>query len=105
RVIESRSRLIRLDDLATRSPPPHNMPRPAAAGRLEGGRDGTDTLTPEDFIGMDHGPGERSGLMALATEEAVALLACPDAMWFLDKEPGPAGELRVQRVQDTMVSL
>lgn len=106
RVIESRSRLIRLQDLGSRSPVPHNIPRPETnMARLAGGRDGIDHITPEDFIGIDHGPGERSGLMALAAEDEVALLACPDAMKFLDFNPGPAGELRAQRVQDAMVDL
>lgn len=106
RVVAARSRLIRVEDLGSRSPVPHNMPRPQSAmARLEGGRDGSEKLTPEDFVGTDHGPGERSGLMALSAEDEVALLACPDAMKFLDFNPGPAGEMRAQRVQDAMVDL
>jgi hypothetical protein len=106
RLIAARSRLVRLEDLGSRSPVPHNMPRPETnMARLEGGRDGTDHITPEDFIGIDHGPGERSGFMALAAEDEVALLACPDAMKFLDFDPGPAGEMRAQRVQDVMVDV
>lgn len=106
RVIEARSRLIRIDDLGSRSPVPRNMPdAESTMARLEGGRDGAEYLTPEDFVGIDHGPGQRSGLMALAAEEQIALLACPDAMKFLDFDPGPAGEMRVQRVQDVMVDL
>lgn len=105
RVVAARSRLICVDDLGSRSPVPHNIPQVAPMAKLEGGRDGTDDLTPEDFIGINHGPGERSGLMALGAEEAVALLACPDAMWFVDRDPGPAGEMRAQRVQDAMVDL
>lgn len=106
RVVESRSRLIRLEELGSRSPVPHNMPRPESVMvRLEGGRDGADKLTPEDFIGVDHGPAERSGLMALGAQDEVALLACPDAMKFLDFNPGPAGEMRTQRVQDAMVDI
>ena len=106
RVIAARSRLIKLEDCGSRSPVPHNMPRPSSGmARLEGGRDGSEKLTPEDFVGADHGPGERSGIMALGAEDEVALLACPDAMKFLDFDPGPAGEMRAQRVQDAMVDL
>lgn len=104
-VVASRSRLIRLDDLATRSPLPHNMPLLDPMVRLEGGRDGIEQVTPEDFIGMDHGPGQRSGMMALMAEDSVALLASPDAMRFVDLDPGPAGEMKSQRIQDVMVDL
>ncbi len=105
KVVASRSRLVRIDDLGTRSPPPHNMPLLDPMVRLEGGRDGTDSVTPEDFVGIDHGPGERSGLMALAAQEEVAILACPDAMKFMEEDPGPAGELKSQRIQDVMVDV
>jgi len=73
--------------------------------RLAGGRDGTEAVTPEDFIGLDTGPGERSGMLALAANEEVALLSCPDAMRFCEREPGPAGELKAQRVQDQMIAI
>ncbi len=105
RVVGQRSRLVRLEDLATKSPVPHNLPEPMAMTRLTGGRDGIEAVTPEDFIGHDFGPGERSGLMALAANEEVAILAIPDAMKFYDREPGPGGEMRAQRLQDTLISI
>jgi uncharacterized protein len=105
RVVGSRSRLIRLEDLGTKSPVPHNLPEPMGLTRLAGGRDGVDAITPEDFIGIDHGPAERSGLLALGSVEELTQLVSPDAMLFYEKEPGPAGELKTQRVQDQMVIL
>jgi hypothetical protein len=105
RVVSQRSRLVRLEDLGTKSPVPHNMPEPLAMTRLSGGRDGIEAIAPEDFIGFDMGPGERAGLLALAANEEVALLAVPDAMRFYDREPGPAGEIKAQRVQDQMISI
>ncbi len=105
RVVASRSRLIRVEDLATRSPVPHNLPEAEPMVRLAGGRDGTDAITTEDFIGLDLGPGERSGLAGMAAIEEVALLAIPDAMIFTDRDRGPAGEMRAQRVQDAMISV
>ena len=105
RVVASRSRLIRIEDLATRSPVPHNMPEPMAMTRLSGGRDGTEAVTPEAFIGIDNGPAERKGLLALAAEPEVALFAIPDAMLFYQRERGPAGEMRAQRIQDQMIAL
>jgi phage tail sheath protein FI len=105
KVVAQRSRLVRLEDLATKSPVPHNLPEQLAMTRLTGGRDGLDAITPEDFTGYDMGPGERSGLLALAANEEVAILAAPDAMRFYDREPGPAGEMRAQRVQDQMIAI
>src|SRR4030095_3180968 len=48
---------------------------------------------------------ERVGMMALAANEEVAILSVPDAMKFYEREPGPAGEMKAQRVQDTMISI
>ena len=77
RVVSQRSRLVRLEDLVTKSPVPHNLPEALPMTRLSGGRDGIEAITPEDFIGHDLGPGERTGLLALAANEEVALLAPP----------------------------
>lgn len=105
RVIAARSRLVRLDDLASPSPVPHSLPEFAALTRLAGGRDGDEAVTPEAFIGHDNGPADRAGLLALAVEPEVTQLACPDAVMFHERDPGPAGELRTQRIQDQMVSI
>ncbi len=105
RVVSQRSRLVRLEDLRTKSPVPHNMPEPLAMTRLTGGRDGIEAVTPEDFIGFDMGPAERAGLLGLAANEEVSIVAAPDAMRFHDREPGPAGEAKAQRVQDQMISI
>ena len=105
RVVSQRSRLVRLEDIHTKSPVPHNMPEPLPMTRLSGGRDGIEAVTPEDFIGYDMGPGERSGLNALAANEEIAVLVAPDAMKFYEREPGPSGELKAQRLQDEMISI
>src|SRR5688500_11225798 len=80
RVVSQRSRLLRLEDMGTKSPVPHNMPEALPMTRLSGGRDGIEAITPEDFIGHDFGPGERTGLSALAANEEIGLLVVPDAM-------------------------
>ncbi|MEZ4401721.1 MAG: phage tail sheath C-terminal domain-containing protein [Kofleriaceae bacterium] len=105
RVVEQGSRLVRLEDMFTKSPVPHNLPEPLPLTRLAGGNDGTDALNPEDVLGVDHGVDDRRGLLSLSPIEEVAILACPDAMVFYDREPGPAGELKSQRIQDQMVIL
>ncbi len=104
-VIAQRSRLIRVEDLKTTSPVPHNMPDAIVMTRLTGGRDGDVAITPEDFIGHDFGPDQRSGLLGLAANEEIGILIAPDAMRFYDREPGPSGELKAQRVQDQMISI
>jgi hypothetical protein len=105
RVINDQSRLIRVEDLASKSPPPHSTPQTAPAAKLTGGRDGLDEVTAEDFVGWDHGPGDRRGLLALGAVDEVGLLAVPDAMVFYQRHPGPQADLAVQRVQDAMVDL
>ncbi len=105
RVIASSSRLVKLEVLATKSPPPHNLPSPEPLSKIAGGRDGTELITPEDFVGYDHGPADRAGLLSFVEVDDVALLACPDAMVFVDRKAGPEGELKAQRIQDAMVDL
>ena len=105
RIINEQSQLIRVEDLLSKSPPPHHFPQSAPAAKLSGGRDGLDAVTAEDFVGWDHGPSDRRGLMALANVDEVALLAAPDAMVFYDRHPGPQADLAVQRIQDAMVDV
>ncbi|HSD89671.1 MAG TPA: phage tail sheath C-terminal domain-containing protein [Kofleriaceae bacterium] len=105
RVIQQRSRIVRIEDLATKSPVPHNLPEPMNMTRLSGGRDGIEKVTPEDFIGHDTGPADRIGLLALAANEEIGLLAMPDAMKLYEREPGPSGEMKAQRLQDEMISI
>ena len=105
KVISAESRLVSLEMLPSTSPPPHNLPRPEPATRLTSGRDGLESLTPEDMIGHDLGPADRTGLMSLVAIDEAVTLAIPDAMTFLDRNPGPEGEMRAQRVQDAMVDL
>ena len=105
RVINEQSQLIRVDDLRSVSPPPHNVPQAAPAAKLTGGRDGSDSVTAEDFVGYDHGPTDRRGLMALSAIDEVSMLAVPDAMLGYARQPGPQAERDVQRIQDAMVDI
>lgn len=43
---------------------------------LTGGSDGA-ALTPDDYIGVDDGPGQRTGIKALAEIDAVSIIAAP----------------------------
>ena len=104
RVVNGNSQLIVVTDLQSRSPLPHCLPQTGAATRLEGGRDGHDALTIEDIIGVDDGPGERTGLQALGAVEDVAIVSVPDAVLPFRK-PGPQAALDVQRIQDAMIQM
>ncbi len=105
RVVAEQSRLVRVEDLASKSPLPHYLPKVEPAAKLTQGRDGADTINPEDLVGFDNGPGDRAGIMALGAVDDVAVLACPDAMQFTQRKPGPEGESATQRIQDQMVIL
>ncbi|HUQ01301.1 MAG TPA: phage tail sheath C-terminal domain-containing protein [Kofleriaceae bacterium] len=105
RIVEQRSRLVRLVDLFTKSPVPHNLPGSLPLTKLAGGRDGAEKLTTEDVVGVDFGPSDRRGMLGIAAIEEVAVMSCPDAMLFYEREPGPAGELKAQRLQDQMIAI
>ncbi|MDB4964469.1 MAG: tail sheath protein [Myxococcales bacterium] len=105
RIINGESHLIRLEDSLSAAPLPHNLPQAEPAAKLAGGRDGIEVLTSEDFVGHDHGPDDRTGLMALGAVEQVALLAVPDIMVAYQRTPGPQADRDVQRVQDAMIDL
>jgi hypothetical protein len=103
RVLAEESRLVYVEDMKSTSPLPHNLPRAEPAAKLTSGRDGTDTVTTEDFIGHDAGPEDRAGLMALMSLDEPSLISVPDATIFIQRKPGPEGEMATQRIQDQMV--
>jgi phage tail sheath protein FI len=105
RIINDESQLIRLEDLHSVAPLPHNLPQAEPAAKLTGGRDGIEVLTAEDFVGHDHGPGDRTGLMSLSAVDQVAMLAVPDIMIAYQRTPGPQADRDVQRVHDAMIDL
>lgn len=105
RVVNEQSQLIRLDDLGSTSPLPNNLPVITPLERLTGGRDGTEGMTAEDFIGYDHGMHDSRGLLALGGIEEVSLLLVPDAMLFYNRLSGPEARVFVQRIHDAMIDL
>lgn len=105
RVINDESLLIRVEDARSPAPPPHHLPQAAPPVRLSGGKDGIEVIEPADFIGHDHGPGDRTGLMALAGVDAVGLLSIPDAMLAYARHPGPQADRDVQVIQDAMINV
>ncbi len=104
RVVNVHSTLVQVEDLRADLPIEQRYPAPVEEQRLEQGRDGLYTVTPEDFIGANIGPGERFGLAAYEAVEEVDLLLAPDLMWALDKSAGFRTEKDVQVVQEAMIS-
>ncbi len=106
RVVNGASDLIRVSDLDSNSPLAERLPVVVDDVRLAGGTDGIFSLTPDDLIGMNLGPGERYGLAAYEAVEEVDLLSIPDLVWlFRDERCQAFRTLKdVEVVQQSMIS-
>lgn len=105
RVVNEQSQLIWLEDLGSTSPLPNNLPMATSLERLAGGRDGTDGMLAEDFIGYDRGMDDRRGLMTLAHVEEVGLILVPDAMLAYNHMSIPEARTFIQRIHDAMIDI
>lgn len=104
RVINKRSRLIEVANLDAATSIPENFPVECPPTRLDGGTDGLYTVTAEDFIGADLGPGHRYGLAGIADLEEIDLLVAPDLAWCLEKSAGFKSPKDVEIVQSAIVT-
>ncbi|MGD2205804.1 MAG: phage tail sheath subtilisin-like domain-containing protein, partial [Anaerolineae bacterium] len=77
-IINAQSKLIQASDEGSTRPAPFNLPRTTdgAATNLTGGKNG-DTLTADDYRGVDQGPGNRTGIKGLADIDEVSIIAAP----------------------------
>ncbi|MCS6912926.1 MAG: phage tail sheath subtilisin-like domain-containing protein [Myxococcales bacterium] len=105
RIVNEQSTLIRLEDLHSSAPPPYHMPAPSPPEKLSGGRDGTEGMTAEDYIGYDHGMDERTGLMTLEHIDEVGLLVVPDAMLAYSRMSAAEARVFVDRIYDAMIDI
>lgn len=105
RIINDESYLIRLEDAGSTSPWPHNVPVEAALDKLAGGRDGTEGILAEDFIGYDRGLDDRRGLMTLEFVEEVGVICAPDAMLAYKHMSIPEARSYVQHIHDAMIGI
>lgn len=80
KTVNENSRLVKLQDLKSGTPPPFNYPVMDVEEFLSGGQDGAASVAPADFIGWDRGLGDRGGLMGLEDAEEVGLVCAPDLM-------------------------
>ncbi|NLS75692.1 MAG: hypothetical protein GXY76_00390 [Chloroflexi bacterium] len=78
KVVNAQSRLIRLTNQGSTRTIPFNLPRTThgAPQSLAGGHDG-DIPTPADYAGVDGGPGQRTGIKALADIDSISIIAAP----------------------------
>ena len=103
-VINGRSNLIRVRNLRSATDAPGDLPEPERKEVLEGGRDGMFAICPDDFIGMNQGPGSRYGLAAFEIIEDVDLLCVPDLMWAHENSSGFNSLMDVEVVQQALLS-
>jgi phage tail sheath protein FI len=106
RLINAESQILRVTDLQSPSPLPDSLPEEIGRAHLQGGHDGLEDLTPQDFIGFNNGPAERYGLGALEAVEDVDLLCIPDL--FAAREFSGRSGFRLPRdveaVQEAMIT-
>lgn len=85
RVINGTSQLIEVTSLDAPGPMPASFPQEVQELALEGGTDGLFTVTPEDFLGADNGPGQRFGLAGLLELDDIDLVVLPDLAWCMER--------------------
>ena len=104
RVINGNSHLIEVTNLDSASEMPDNLPVEVEQILLDGGTDGLFTVTAEDFIGADLGPGNRYGLAGIAELEEIDLIAVPDLPWCLENSAGFKSVKDMEIVQQAVVT-
>lgn len=104
RAINGNSQLIEVTNLDSLSSMPDNMPADVDQIALDGGTDGLYTVTAEDFIGADLGPGNRYGLAGIAELEEIDLVAVPDLPWCLEHSSGFKSVKDMEIVQQAVVT-
>ncbi len=104
RVINGNSKLLEVTNLDSASSMPENLPVAVEKNLLEGGTDGLYTVTAEDFLGADLGPGNRYGLAGIAELDAMDLLVAPDLVWCLQNSSGFKSVKDMEIVQQAIVT-
>ena len=77
-VVNSRSRLVQITASGSTRPAPFHLPRTTdgRAANLTGGDNGG-VPSPDDYRGVDNGPGDRTGIKALADIDNISIIAAP----------------------------
>jgi Bacteriophage tail sheath protein len=104
RVIDARSRLVRVVALNHELSIQDGIPEDLDWTALGDGEDGLEALSPADFIGSNPGIGERTGLKALEEAEEIDLIVIPDLMWCLENSENFKTLKDVEIVQQEMLA-
>ncbi len=105
KVINAESLYVRAIDLRSTTEPPYNYPQAMTESVLEGGRDGLEWITPEDWVGFSRGPGDRRGLRAYLENEDIGLICLPDLFTSLEQSEGFKDIKDVVAVQRAAIEL
>ncbi len=102
--VNSQSAIIQVADRNETLPGLDTIPALDSRVQLSGGQDGLHGVTPDDFMGKDLGPGERSGLAAFEIIEDVDVLCIPDLMWAYTNSTGFNSLKDIEVVQQALVT-
>jgi len=102
-VINGNSKYVNVKDLKAQTEAPYNFPQAMLEATLEGGRDGSEWITPEDYIGFSKGPGSRRGLLAYEELDDIGLICIPDLMNSAINSRGFRGDRDVEAVQKAAI--
>lgn len=105
KVVNAESRFVRVTDLHSPTEAPYNYPQAMTESVLEGGRDGIEHITPEDYVGFNRGPESRRGLRAYEENEDIGLICLPDVFSSLARSQGFRGEQDALAVQKAAVEV
>ncbi len=103
RYIAKNSSLVVINVVESEAPIQDRLPVATPASRLTGGGDGLSSITPQDFIGLDQGPGYRAGLAALEENEEIDLIAVPDLVACIEIPTGFRGKRDIETVQEAVL--
>jgi hypothetical protein len=102
-VEEGGSKYVHVNDLRSSTEIPYNLPQAMTEALLEGGRDGSEWVTPEDYVGFSKGPASRRGIRAYEDVDDVGMLCIPDLMKSAVDSRGFRGEKDVEAVQKAAI--
>jgi phage tail sheath protein FI len=100
-VINERSATVKVTDLGSRTPTPFNLPQAELETALVGGSDGCAGTSPADFLGVNTGLGERTGLLTFEDHDDVGMICVPDLQTSLDR--GDLTLADVETVQQAII--
>lgn len=103
KLVNGNSKYVSVIDLSSTTDVPYNLPQAMTEALLEGGRDGSEFITPEDYVGFSKGPASRRGLRAYEEIDDLGIICIPDLMKSAVESRGFRGEKDVEAVQKAAI--